>query len=73
MKMNRKGQVTVPAGLRAELDWRPGDRFVWSSEFGKVYLRRVTAAEGDTGRAVRRESSDRRRTADELMAMLCTD
>lgn len=74
MLMNGKGQVTVPAEIRAEEGWRPGDEFEFAREDGRVVLRQVPSKETRGARFVRGISgtgtANMDKTTDELMEML---
>jgi AbrB family looped-hinge helix DNA binding protein len=77
MLMNSKGQVTVPAEIRAEHGWQPGDEFEFVEEHGLVVLRPLTDARARAERIVRRMrgagTANMDKTTDELMAMLRDD
>ncbi|GAB3646352.1 AbrB/MazE/SpoVT family DNA-binding domain-containing protein [Glycomyces tarimensis] len=74
MLMNSKGQVTVPAEIRAEHGWHPGDEFDFVNEGGRIYLKRVPVTESRGQRLVRRiagkGTANMDKTTDELMEML---
>ena len=38
--VNTKGQVTIPAQLRKQLEIKPGTRVTWSEEKGRIILAR---------------------------------
>ena len=77
MLMNSKGQVTVPAEIRAEHGWRPGDEFEFVEENGRIVLRPLTDARARAERVVQRMlgagTANMDKTTDELMAMLRDD
>ncbi|WP_205326507.1 AbrB/MazE/SpoVT family DNA-binding domain-containing protein [Glycomyces sp. YM15] len=74
MLMNTKGQVTVPAEIRAKQGWRPGDEFEFVEEDGQVVLRPVPQEETRGQRFVRglrgKGTANMDKTTDELMEML---
>ncbi|MEV3935126.1 AbrB/MazE/SpoVT family DNA-binding domain-containing protein [Glycomyces sp. NPDC049804] len=77
MLMNTKGQVTVPADIRAEHGWRPGDEFEFVVIDGQVVLRAITDPRSRAEKVVRRMlgagTANMDKTTDELMAMLRDD
>ncbi|MQM25349.1 AbrB/MazE/SpoVT family DNA-binding domain-containing protein [Glycomyces albidus] len=78
MLMNTKGQVTVPAEIRAEFGWQAGDEFeFYTDENGKVYLKPVdddlTKGERFVRRIYGKGTANMDKTTDELMAMLRGD
>jgi AbrB family looped-hinge helix DNA binding protein len=77
MLMNSKGQVTVPAEVRAEHGWQPGDEFEFAEENGRVYLISVTSPDDRAASIVKRMlgagTANMDKTTDELMAMLRDD
>ena len=74
MLMNGKGQVTVPAEIRAGYGWHPGDEFEFVEEDGRVYLKPVPAEETRGQRFVKsmlgKGTANRDKSTDELMEML---
>lgn len=74
MLMNGKGQVTVPADIRAEEGWHPGDEFEFAREDGKIFLRPVPREETRGARFARslrgKGTANMDKTTDELMEML---
>lgn len=77
MLMNGKGQVTVPANIRARRGWHPGDEFEFVEEDDQIVLRPMPTAETRGQRLVRRAygtaTANRDKSTDELMAMLRDD
>lgn len=77
MLMNGKGQVTVPAEIRARQGWHPGDEFEFVEEDGRIILRPLPTVESRGARLVRRiygtGTANRDMSTDELMAMLRDD
>ncbi len=75
--MNGKGQVTVPADIRAEEDWHPGDEFEFAKEGDRVYLKPVPRSETRGERFAKRiagkGTANMDKTTDELMEMLRGD
>jgi AbrB family looped-hinge helix DNA binding protein len=75
MLMNGKGQITVPAMLRAEHGWQAGDEFEFiEEEDGRVFLKPVTTPENRADRIVKRMlgagTANMDKSTDELMEML---
>ncbi|MEU6859766.1 AbrB/MazE/SpoVT family DNA-binding domain-containing protein [Glycomyces sp. NPDC046736] len=74
MLMNGKGQVTVPADIRAAEGWRPGDEFEFTREDGKIVLRPIPQEETRGERFARglrgKGTANMDKTTDELMEML---
>lgn len=69
MRMNRKGQVTIPARLRAELDLRAGDEVDVVIRDGQLLITRPGARTPSGRRVVEhmRGKADAGLTTDELM------
>jgi antitoxin PrlF len=68
-KLTSKGQLTIPARLRAELKLRPGDqiKFIEGSD-GRYWIEPVTASLAELKGVVR--SGHRRFTGDEIAEMI---
>ncbi|WP_081687166.1 AbrB/MazE/SpoVT family DNA-binding domain-containing protein [Glycomyces tenuis] len=77
MLMNGKGQVTVPADIRAHQGWQPGDEFEFVEEDDQVILKPVPRTETRGEQFVRRiagkGTANMDKTTDELMEMLRGD
>lgn len=77
--MNGRGQLTVPAEIRAELGWKPGDRFefVYEDEDEKIVPMRLSEGDSHCERPVRRTRGSAptalSKSTEELMAMLRDD
>ncbi|MEU5155037.1 AbrB/MazE/SpoVT family DNA-binding domain-containing protein [Glycomyces sp. NPDC021274] len=74
MLMNSKGQVTVPAEIRAKRGWHPGDAFEIVDEGDEVVLRPVPQEETRGERFARslrgKGTANMDKSTDELMEML---
>lgn len=74
MLMNGKGQVTVPAEIRAKQGWHPGDEFEFVEEGDRIVLRPIPQEETRGQRFVRslrgKGTANMDKTTDELMEML---
>lgn len=75
MKLNSKGQVTIPAELRHQYGFAEGDEVDVVADGATLRIVHTTAAESRGARIVARMigRSDSARTTDELMALLRDD
>lgn len=75
MKLNSKGQVTIPAELRHQFGFAEGDEVNVVADGGTLRIVHATEAGSRGERIVARMSgrSDSPRTTDELMALLRDD
>ncbi|GAB3218916.1 hypothetical protein GCM10027447_00460 [Glycomyces halotolerans] len=77
MLINSKGQVTIPADIRAQQGLRPGDEVEVFVEDGRIVVRPVTDSRRRAQKVVERMlgagTANMDKTTDELMAMLRDD
>jgi AbrB family looped-hinge helix DNA binding protein len=74
MLMNGKGQLTVPAEIRAEEGWQPGDEFEFVRKDGFVCIKPVPVTDSRGERFVKsilgKGTANMDKSTDELMEML---